>query len=311
MSNYDVAVIGGGPAGLSAALVLTRARRRVAVIDGGQPRNAAAAHLQGFLSRDGIPPAELLEVGRQEVARYGGEVLSDTVAGIARHGNGTLGLTLVSGTAVVARRVLVATGLHDQVVEVAGVAERWGRDVLHCPYCHGYEVRDQSLGVLGGSPLAVQHALLVRGWSGDVVFFAHHTELTEEDRERLTACAIGIVEGEVARLVVENDRLAGVELSDGRLVPRSAVFVRPTFAGNNELLLGLGVGTDAQGWPLVDPTGRTSAPGVWAAGNAVNPRAQVITAAGEGSAAAIDINNDLTEEDVRNAVSASRARPPA
>ncbi|WP_372736415.1 NAD(P)/FAD-dependent oxidoreductase [Nocardioides sp.] len=311
MNSYDVAVIGGGAAGLSAALVLTRARRRVAVIDAGRPRNAPAAHMHGFLSRDGMNPAALVAAGREEVTSYGGELVDDSVTGVVRRSDGTFGLLLASAAPIIARRLLVATGLRDEVLDIAGLAQRWGRDVLHCPYCHGHEVRDQPLGVLGGHPQAVQHALLIRQWSHDVVLFAHTTAITDEQREQLTARAIGIVEDPVARVVVKADRLTGVELADGRLVPRAAVFVRPTFVGNNDFLLGLGAEVDPTGWAVVDPTGKTSVAGVWAAGNAVNPRAQVITAAGEGSAAAIAINNDLTDEDVRNAVVAFRAGLPA
>ena len=310
MNSYDVAVIGGGAAGLSAALVLTRARRKVAVIDAGEPRNAPATHMQGFLSRDGMPPADLLRAGRDEVVSYGGILISDSVLGITRHAHGTFGLLLASGEPIVARRLLIATGLRDEVVDIVGVMDRWGRDVLHCPYCHGHEVRDQALGVLGGNAMAVQHALLIRQWSSDVVFFAHTTEITDEQREQLVARAIGVVDGAIGRVMVENDCLIGVEMADGRFVPRAAVFVRPDFVGNNDFLAGLGAQIGPQGWPVVDMTGKTSVPGVWAAGNAVNPRAQVITAAGEGSAAAIAINNDLTDEDVRDAVDAYRAGLP-
>lgn len=312
MKSYDVAVIGGGAAGLSAALVLTRARRRVVVIDAGQPRNAPAAHLQGFLSRDGLPPSELLAAGRAEVAGYGGELVTGTVSGIVRRSDDTFGLLLGGDSApVVARRLLFATGLRDVVPEVPGVQERWGRDLLHCPYCHGYEVRDQPVGVLGGTPAAVEHALLLRQWSHDVVFFAHTTALSDLEREQLVARAIGIVDGEVAELVVTDDQLTGVRMADGRVVPRTALFVRPAFVPNDTLLHVLGTEVDAHGWPIVDATGRTSVAGVWAAGNAVNPRAQVITAAGEGSAAAIALNNDLVVEDTRHDVAAFRAGLPA
>lgn len=309
--EYDVAIVGGGAAGLSAALVLTRARRRVVVIDGGHPRNAPAAHMQGFLSRDGLPPAELLALGRREVAGYGGEFLEGDVAAILRHPGGAFGVVLADGRAIVARRLLLATGLTDQVVDVPGVRERWGRDVLHCPYCHGYEVRDQPLGVLGGIPDASQHALLIRQWSADVVYFAHTSPVTDSEREQLAARGIPIVEGEVARLVVEDDRLRGVELADGRAIGRAAIFVRPAMVPNNDLLRGLGAETHAGGWPVLDPTGRSSVPGVWVAGNAANPRAQVITAAGEGSTAAIAINADLVEDDIRRAVAATRVTQPA
>ena len=311
MNTYDVAVIGGGAAGLSAALVLSRARRSVAVIDSGRPRNAPAARMQGFLSRDGLPPTELLAIGRGEVSAYGGDLLDGTVTSITSTGDSSFDVRLGDGLALTARRILVTTGLGDEVPDIPGVRERWGRDLLHCPYCHGYEVRDQRLGVLGGSAEAVQHALLVRQWSHDVVYFDHSGTLTPQQREELVARAIGVVEGRVTRLVVEDDELQGIELEDGRVVRRDAVFVRPAFVPHTDLLVALGCVTHDNGWVVADQTGRTSVTGVWVAGNAVNPRAQVITAAGEGSAAAIAINNDLVDEDVAHAVHDFRAGLPA
>jgi thioredoxin reductase len=302
MSEHDVVVVGGGPAGLSAALVLVRARRTVVVVDAGAPRNAPAAHLHGFLSRDGMPPRELLAAGRSEVAGYGGRLLDGTVVGVEPGS----GVRLADGSRLGARRVLVATGLRDELPDIPGVRERWGRDLLHCPYCHGWEVRDQPLGVLGGTPEAVQHALLVRQWSPDVILFPHGDALTPEQREQLTARGIGIVEGAVARLVVGDDRLHGVELGGGRVVARAAVFVRPRFVPNAGLLTGLGCAVDASGWVVHDPVGRTSVAGVWVAGNAADPRAQVISAAGEGSAAAIALNADLVDEDVKRALAGHR-----
>ena len=156
--------------------------------------------------------------------------------------------------------------------------------------------------MLGGTPESVGHALLVRQWSDDVVFFANGTTLTAEQREQLDACAVAVLDDPVARLVVEDDQLTGVVLESGQFVARAAVFVRPAFIPNDTLLTDLGCALDDHGWVAVDATGRTTVPGVWVAGNAVNPRAQVITAAGEGSAAAIAINNDLVEEDTRIAV---------
>ena len=187
-----------------------------------------------------------------------------------------------------------------------GVRERWGRDLLHCPYCHGYEVRDQPLGILGGTPESVSHALLIRQWSDDVILFADGADLTAHQREKLLASDIGIVGDKVARLVVEEDHLAGVELANARVVRRAAVFVRPDLVPNDALLTDLGCAVRDSGWVAVDPTGMTSVDGLWAAGNATNPRAQVITAAGEGSSAAIAINNDLTDEDAEQAVTRYR-----
>lgn len=297
--GYDVVVVGGGAAGLSAALVLGRARRAVAVVDSGAPRNAPAAHMQGYLSRDGMPPGDLLAAGRAEVTGYGVEVIDDQVVGIDQ---GYL-VRLAGGTVLAARRVLVTTGIRDELPDVRGLHERWGRDVLHCPYCHGWEVRDQPLGVLGTLPGSAQHALLVRQWSDDVVFFTHAYDLTAAERAALDARGVRVVDGAVARLVVDGDTLTGVELADGRVVARSAVFIRP---GNlphpDGLLAGLGCEVDEAGFVTVDATGRTSNPGVWAAGNVVDPRAQVITSAGAGNAAAIAINADLVSDDVERAL---------
>ena len=293
--SFDVVVIGGGAAGLSAALVLGRARRRVAVVDAGRPRNAPAAHMQGFLSRDGMPPADFLVAGRAEVAGYGVELIADRVTSVETG----FAVRLAGGRVLSARRVLVATGVHDELPDIPGVRERWGRDLLHCPYCHGWEVRDQPLGVLGTVQGSVQHAQLVRQWSDDVVFFAHTYDLTATEQAELEARGVQVLGGEVARLVVEDDRLVGVELLDGRVIARTAVFIRPGNVPHDDGLAGgLGYQLDAAGFVVVDGGGRTSTPGVWAAGNVVDPRAQVITSAGAGSAAAIAINADLVDEDV-------------
>jgi len=296
---YDVVVAGGGAAGLSAALVLGRARRRVAVVDSGAPRNAPAAHLQGFLSRDGMPPAGLLAAGRAEVTGYGVELVEDQVTGIE---TGFL-VRLAGGQVLRARRIVVATGVRDELPDIPGVRQRWGRDLLHCPYCHGWEVRDQPIGVLCTGPGSAQHAQLVRQWSDDVIFFVHTYDLTSAERVQLEARGVRVVSSAVARLVVEADRLTGVELADGRVIARAAVFIRP---GNlphaDGLLTGVGCEVDAAGFVTVDATGRTSTFGVWAAGNVVDPRAQVITSAGAGSAAAIAINTDLVQDDVERAV---------
>jgi thioredoxin reductase len=310
-NHYDVVIVGGGAAGLSAALVLGRTRRRVAVVDAGQPRNAPAAHMQGFLGSDGLPPAELLARGRAEVAEYGVEQVSGTVdriasvdAGVSSHASTgpRFEVALGDGSVLYTRAVLVTTGLRDEVPDIPGVRERWGRDLLHCPYCHGWEVRDQPLGVLAGPPASIEetlaHAHIIRQWSSDVVLFANGTTLTAAQREQLVARAVGIVDDAVVSLAVDDDHLTGVVIAGGRVVPRSAVFVRPQFVPNDSLLVDLGCDVNDTGWVKVDGTGATSVPGVWAAGNATNPRAQVITAAGEGSAAAIAINNALVNQDV-------------
>jgi Pyridine nucleotide-disulphide oxidoreductase len=202
----------------------------------------------------------------------------------------------------VARRGWSPPGCATSCPSSPGVRERWGKDLLHCPYCHGYEVRDQPLGVLGTHPRAVGQALLVRQWSEDVAFFPHTLELAGEERERLTARGVAIVDGVVKCVVVDGDGLRAVELADGQVVARSAVFVVPRMVPHDGLLTGLGCTKDEDGWVIADASGRTSVPGVWAAGNLADPRAQVVTAAGMGSAAAIAVNHDLVDEEVARAV---------
>jgi thioredoxin reductase len=307
-STYDVAIVGGGGAGLSAALVLGRARRSVVVIDAGAPRNAPATAMHGFLSRDGVAPAELLRHGREEATNYGVDFALDRVVS-AEPG---FSVQLAEGGTLEARRLLIATGASDELPEIDGVRERWGRDFLHCPYCHGWEVRDQPLGVLGTGTGSVEHAQLIRQWSDDLVFFTHTYDLTAAEREQLQARGILIIDAEVRALVVQDDRLKGVVLRDGRTVERAALFIRPDIRPRlHGLAEQLGLELDATGFVRVDTGGRTTVAGVWAAGNVSNPRAQVITAAGEGSAAAIAINADLVDEDVRNALEGGAAGQPS
>lgn len=307
MNDYDALIIGGGAAGLSAALVLLRARRRVAVIDAGHPRNAPASHMHGFLSREGMPPADFLAAGRAEVIAYGGAIIHDTIVAL------TPGFVadLSDGTSVRGRRVLVTTGLRDRIPLLPGLSERWGRDVLHCPYCHGYEMRDQPLGVLGGDADAIAHAILIRQWSDDVILFVGDTALGDEQRELLDARGVRIQPGEVRGLVIDDDVLTAIELDDGQRIPRRALFVRPVFVANDALLRALGCGVDEAGWIVQRAGGATTVPGVYVAGNAADPRAQIITAAGQGSATAIAINADLVADDLQAALSRARTASPS
>lgn len=300
--RYDVVVVGGGAAGLSAALVLGRSRRTTLVVDAGAPRNAPAAHMQGYLSRDGMSPAEFLATGQREIAAYGVERTAGDVVGAVPDGSGGLVVSLADGRTVLARRLVVTTGLVDELPPFDGVAERWGRDVLHCPYCHGWEVRDRAFGVVAHPVLGAHQALLVTQWSDDVVFFPHtYDAVGEEDRRRLAAAGVRTVEGEVAGLVVEDDRLTGVRMADGRVVERSVVFVGPAFVPRDGLLRALGAAaeeTPMGTFTTVDATGRTSVPGVWAAGNAVGAAEQVVNAASGGYRAGVAVNMDLLTEDL-------------
>jgi thioredoxin reductase len=314
--RYDVVVIGGGAAGLSGAVALARSRRSVLVVDAGQPRNAPAGHVHNYLGREGTPPVELLAAGRAELLGYGGQVVTGSATSalpLDGAGPGGFRVTLSDGRALLARRLLVATGLVDELPDVPGVAERWGRDVLHCPYCHGWEVRDQAIGVLATGPMAVHQALLFRQLSADVILFRHRGPApSEAEVEQLTARGVSIVDGEVAELEVTADRLTGVRLRSGEVVPRQAVVVAPRFTARAGVLAALGLKPEemvVDGHVIAtrvpaDPAGATAVPGVWVAGNVTDPRAQVLGAAAAGLLAGAAINADLVAEDAREAVAA-------
>jgi thioredoxin reductase len=225
--------------------------------------------------------------------------------------DGGIRILLDDGAAVVGRRLLVATGLVDELPDVPGVAERWGSDVLHCPYCHGWEVRDRPLGVLGDGPMAVHQALMWRQWSDDVVLFLHRApQPTDEEREQLAARGVRVVEGEVAAF-----EGAGVQLASGELVPRAALVVAPRFTARVDLLAPLGLVAEPMevnghvfgSRIATGPMGATDVPGVWVAGNVADLHAKVISSAASGMDAGAAINADLIAEDVRLAVEAHRS----
>ncbi|MFF6978432.1 NAD(P)/FAD-dependent oxidoreductase [Streptomyces sp. NPDC008343] len=300
--TYEVIVVGGGAAGLSAALVLGRARRRTLVVDAGEPRNAPAAHMQGYLTRDGMSPAEFLAIGREEIARYGVELVRDRA--VDAMGGEDFTVDLASGRSVRARRLVVATGLKDELPDVPGVAERFGKDVLHCPYCHGWEVRDQAFGVLATTALSVHQALMVSQWSKDVTFFLHEvaeSDLADHDLRRLAAAGVQVAPGEVAGLVIEDDRLTGVRLADGTVHTREVVFTAPRAVPQTDLLVRLGAElteTPFGAYPVVDGTGLTTVPGVWAVGNAMGFAEQVVNAAAGGYRAGATINGEMLMSDI-------------
>jgi thioredoxin reductase len=305
-SSYDVVIIGGGPAGLSAATALARSRRTVLVVDSGHPRNAPAGHLHNFLSRDSTSPLELVALGRKEVESFGGTVESAEVGGVRRVDDG-FEVTTADGRTTQARRVLITSGLEDRLPEIPGVAERWGRDVLHCPYCHGYEVRDQAVGILAVGPLAGHAAGLWRQLTDRVTVFRHDDdELDPETALRLDALGVPVVDGRVAALVVEADRLTGIRLESGEVVAVDAAVVSPRAGARAAFLVELGLETveiEMMGRVVAtrldaDPFGRTAVPGVWAAGSVVEPMAQLMASAASGLMAGAQINADLVEADL-------------
>ncbi len=319
-SEFDVVVIGGGAAGLAGALSLGRSRRSVLVVDAGRQRNLPAEGIHAFLTRDGTPPADFLAAARAEARSYGAALRTGEAVSARRDGDRFV-VTLADGAVVTGRRLLVTTGLADVLPDVPGVAERWGRDVVHCPYCHGYEVRDRALGVLSTGPMTAHQALLFRQLSDDVVVFAHTgPPPTPLDRARLDARGVRVVAGAVTGLEVAGDAITGVRLAGGRVVARDVLVVATRVVAGGDLLAGLGVRTAPHPMaaelgeyvPALDPTGRTDVPGVWVAGNVADLAAQVIAAAAQGNAAGAAINADLVLADADAAADApvsSVARP--
>ncbi|NHT18057.1 FAD-dependent oxidoreductase [Cellulomonas sp. IC4_254] len=319
--QHDVLVVGGGAAGLGGALTLARARRSVLVVHDGAPRNAPAAHMHAYLGLDGLPPAELLARGRSEVEGYGAEVVEDRVVDVRRDGDGFTA-ALAGGRVVRARRVLVATGLVDGLPDVPGLAERWGRDVLHCPFCHGWEVRDRAVGILGSGPVAVHQAQLWRGWTADVTLFlggaadgAGGDGLSDADWERLAALGVRVVDGPVAGLEVADDVLTGVRLATGTVLACDAVVVATRMGARLDGLAGLGLPTEpvtrgerVLGTRVVaQPDGSTTVPGVRVAGNVTDLMAQVQVAAAAGLTAGAALVAELGAEDADAAVARYRA----
>ena len=310
-TEYDVAIVGGGAAGLSAATVLARSLRKVVVIDAGQPRNAPAAGAHNVLGQDGIAPLELLARGRAEATGYGAEIRSGTVVDAA----GTVDdftLRLSSGEVVAARRLILATGLVDELPDLPGVAELWGHDVLHCPYCHGYEVRGTRIVQIATSPMSAHQALMFRQLSDRVTVVAHDPDaLSDDDRSHFAAVGIDIVDARVERVRTRAENgsahLDGVLLTDGTVVEADAVVVSPRFVVRGDLYERLGGTLDdgpMGGLVGTGPMGETALPGVWAVGNTTTVHAMVTVAMGEGVSAGAAVNASLVMADLDAKVSA-------
>jgi thioredoxin reductase len=306
--HCDVAIIGGSAAGLAAALQLVRQRRSVVVVDDGTPRNAPAAHMHGYLGFDGAPPSELTGRGREEVRSYGGEILTGRARTVERRDDGWFRVEVGGGHALVARRVLAATGLADELPDIEGLAESWGADVIHCPFCHGFEVRDQRIVQIVTHPMGLHPAPLFRHLTDRYSIVVHDASgLDDGALDALAAAGTEVVRTPVRRVVTREDgRLAGVELVDGRTLEADAVVVGPRFraradvfasAGLSTVLHVTGVGDAVE----VDPMGQTSVPGLYAAGNVTDPSMQVLHAAAHGSRVGAMIAFSLADDDVRAA----------
>ena len=297
--HYDVVIVGGGPSGLSGALALARARKRVLVCDAGPRRNAAAEHIHNFVTRDGTAPDDFRRVGRQQLAAYPNVRVQDArVESIT----GTRGAFRVAlGSEVVeARRILLSTGMIDEMLPIDGFRELWGRAIFQCPYCHGWEAQDRRWGALALASAAshlLPFALQARGWTRDVVVFTSGSFVVPEDTSAaLRAAGIRVETAPVARLVARENRLEAVELANGTAVPCDVLFAHPP-QRQVELVRALGVALDDDGLVRVDPMKReTSVPGIYASGDLTTRMQAAIMAASSGAQTGAMLNLDLTME---------------
>ncbi len=297
MQAYDVIIIGGGPAGLSAALVLGRSRRSVLVCDSGHPRNRASHGLHGFLSRDCIPPAELLRIGRDQLRPYGVEFHPSTVTAARRDG-GLFEVTLDDGGRRCARRLLIATGVVDTLPDIAGAAELYGSSIFHCPYCDGWEMRDQPLAVYGRGKNGAALALQLLTWSRDIALCTNgQAGLRPGESERLARFAIAVRQERIARFEGRDGVLERVVFANGETLERRGVFLSTGQRQHSALAAGLGCEFTHKGTVKTNRLEGTGIPGVWVAGDASRDVQMAIVAAAEGAKAGIAINTDLQREE--------------
>jgi thioredoxin reductase len=296
--RYDVAVIGGGPAGLSAALNLVRARRRVLLIDSNRPRNSATLLSHGYLTRDGISPLELRKLGRDEFLGYEGAEHRQTLATNVAPIDGGFEISCEfrgQQSSAVAGAVLVTTGLSETLPEIAQLRAFYGTYIHSCIECDGYDKRDQPLALMGEHSDLVDRALLLSQWTDDLIVFTHGSDVvTSADEAALAARGIVVDRRRVTSIDGDRDGMRGVVLEDGTVVPRAGGFVRPEWSAALDYVFATGADLDDDGLLIVDGHGRTSVPGLYAAGESTAPGPQqLIVAAGDGARVAAVINRDL------------------
>jgi thioredoxin reductase len=297
---FDVVIVGAGPAGLSAALILGRCRRSVLVCDAGKPRNWASHALHGYLTRDGIDPAEFRSIGRRELQRYETVQIRDIAATNAACRDGRFSVTLADGTEVSARKLLIATGVLDNLPDVPGMAELFGRGVFHCPYCDGWEVRDQPIAIYGRGARGAGLALELTAWSRDLVLCSDGpSEMDDESRRRLTRNDILLREDRIRAVEGAGGVLERIVFESGDTLARRALFFTTGQFQQSELAVVLGCEFNEKGTVRTGKYESTHLPGLYVAGDASRAVQWVIVAAAEGAEAAFAINTDLVREQLR------------
>ncbi|WP_338870212.1 NAD(P)/FAD-dependent oxidoreductase [Spirosoma sp. SC4-14] len=294
---YEVIIVGGSAAGLSAALLLGRSLRRLLVIDNGKPANRQTPHSHSFLTRDGISPTELNTIAREQALAYPTvRLIDDTAVTATQHATG-FSVTTETGNTYRADRIVLATGLKDELWPIPGFAECWGISVLHCPYCHGYEVHGQALGILANGDAAFEMSRLIYHWSPRLTLFTNGpSTLSVEQAEKLQKHQIEIIETPITEIPHQNGQLSGLLLADQTHYPLTALFSRPPIVQASDLARQLGCVHNELGFVQVDDFGRTSIPGVFAAGDTHTMMRQVVVAAANGLRTAAMINKELIDE---------------
>ncbi len=296
--SLDVVVVGGGPAGLSAALILGRMRRRVLLLDTDVPANAVSKAMHGFLTRDGTPPAEVRRVAVEQLEPYETVERRSVAARSAGRVSGGFEIAVEDGSQVTARRLLLAHGMRYDLPYVDGVSELWGERIFHCPYCHGWEVRDRPIAVYSCTEKSVHQALLLSALSDDVVLLCDgDSDIAAERRERLDTAGVELVDDQVERVEETGGELR-VEFTTGRPpLARHALFIQPNLSLTSELAVSLGAALTEVGSVDIDASGQSSVPGLYAAGDAGTPVQSVAIATGSGARAAYAMNAELVMED--------------
>lgn len=299
MARYDAVIVGAGPAGLSAALVLGRCRRRAVVIDNGAPRNGAALASHGFLTRDGVAPAKLLRLGRTELAAYPTIELHPGTAIGAEGSRGAFTVRCMDGTAFTARRLLLATGVADQLPEVSGLRALYGSTVHHCPVCDAFEHAGRPLAQYGRGRAGVAAAIGLLAWSDDVALLTDGKRLGRRERARCDGHRVAVREEPIRRLVGRNGRLSRITFASGPDLKRAALFFATGQEQRSDLARRLGCGFTPEGAVATTEHEVTKVPGVYVAGDASHREQKVVVAAAEGTLAAIKLHESLWAEDLR------------
>ncbi|MBM7566616.1 NAD(P)/FAD-dependent oxidoreductase [Paenibacillus sacheonensis] len=295
--KYDCVIIGGGPAGLSAALVLGRARKKVAVIDEGKPRNRVTGEMHGFLTRDPIAPSEFRRIAREQILAYPTvSFVADTAVSIAGT-DGDFRITTAGGESYRSRKLLFAAGMKDLPLTIEGLADVYGKSAFVCPYCDGWEHRDQPLVVISSGADALHMAKLIAGWTNRFTICTNGSgDMTEAHREELSQRGIPVFDAPIRSVDSEGGIVHQVVLTDGTTVPCTGIFFRTTLVPGSDLPRAIGCEIAEAGTVVVDPFGKTNVPGVFSAGDAATRMHQAIAAASLGSMAAAAINGELSEE---------------